>query len=279
MTDWFQTIKNFGNPIKNFGLSLLTFTLKYYLDSIGVINYSTIKYPIIDIKVTVRTNPFWKLWEKYQWEFMCIKHISDVVKPRQVIFDVGSWIGSYTLLFSKLMHNTGQVYAFDCDPKAFDVLRDNLEKNLVTNVRMEKICLSNSVGKADLRFGNGLSESSLINQEQTTKFKMIRVETATIDTYCEENKISPNGIKIDVEGAEGLVIEGCRDTLEKCHPWILLEFHGMFMSEKERIRNWYRIVNSSKKIVFIDGNSQKYQYGSEVTSLPDCQYFHVFIQY
>jgi len=279
MTDWYQTIKISRNRIKKSGLTLLTFTLKYCLDYVGLINYSTILYPIRDIKVTVRTNPFWKLWEKCQWEFMCIKYISDVVKPRQVIFDVGSWIGPYTLLFSKLMHNTGQVYAFDCDPKAFDILRDNLEKNHVTNVHMEKICMSNSVGQAGFRFGNGLSESSLFSNKHTTNYKTISVEISTIDKYCEDNNISPNGIKIDVEGAEGLVIEGCRGTLEKCHPWVLLEYHGMFMSEKERMRNWHRIVESSKKIVFIDGDSQKYQYGSEVEALPDCQYFHVFIQY
>ncbi len=275
MTDWLQIIRTTPKKVREYGLM---FTLKYYLDYMGLINYSTIEYPVRDIKVTVRPDPFWKLCEKHKWELMCIKHISDVVKPGQVIFDVGSWVGLYTLLFSKLMRGTGRVYAFDCDPRAFDILRDNVERNCLTNVQVEKICLSNSVGQADFKF-HGFTGSSLISHNLIANLKTIRVEISTIDKYCEDNSIFPNGIKIDVEGAEGLVIEGCRDTLEKYHPWVLLEFHGMYMSEKERRINWYKIVDSSKKIVFVDGDSRQYQYGSEVTSLPDCPHFHVFIRY
>lgn len=260
----------------------LVFLLKSSLSERGLKVYSTVTYPIINSHITVRPLIYWKELEMGRWEFNCIRYLSNVVKKGTTILDIGAWIGQYTLFFSKLVGDTGLVYAFEPDPKAFDILRDNVEKNCLTNVHIEKICINNSVGEAKfypvIQFGS--SGSSLIPYMRSCAgLREIIVGTTTIDKYCEENGICPDGIKIDVEGAEGLVIEGCRNTIEKYSPWILLEFHGTFMSEKERRINWHKIVGSAKKVIFIDGNSNQYHYRSQVKSMPDCLHFHVFIKY
>ena len=276
----FRFIKNMRTFLKYLTEFGLKFTLKYALSYLGIRTYSTIKYPSVGIKVTVRPHSFWKRLQRGRWEFKCIKYISNVVGKGQTILDVGAWIGPYTLLFSKLMQDTGCVYAFDPDPKAFDILRENVEKNALTNVRIEKICMSNSVGKAQLGASQfGKSGSLLIEREKRTALSKIIVETTTIDKFCEENGICPDGIKIDVEGAEALVIDGCRNIIDKYSPWILLEFHGSYMSEKERKLNWHKIVDPAKKVIFINGNSNQYRHGSKVHSIPDSLYFHIFIQY
>jgi len=249
------------------------------LSHLGIKLYSTIQYPTVDgIKVKVRSSYFWKRLESGQWEPNCIKHVSNITREGQVIFDVGAWIGPYTLLFSKLVQATGRVYAFDCDPKQFDILRDNIEKNRLTNVHIEKICISNCVGQAKFYvFGESLS--SIVEHKQRKKVKEIMVEITTIDKYCEENGIFPDGLKIDVEGAEGLVIEGCQKTIKKHSPWILLEFHSMLMSEKEKRTTWRKMTHSAKKITFIGGNTNQYHYGNEVEFMPDCPNFKIFIEY
>jgi hypothetical protein len=83
---------------------------------------------------------------------------------------------------------------------------------------------------------------------------------------------------MDVEGAEGIVIEGCRTIIEKYSPWLLLEFHGFLMSEDGRKACWHKIVDSAREVMFIDGN-KRYNYGSKVESMPDCLRFHVFVKY
>ena len=254
----------------------LTFALKYALSSMGIRVYSTIEYPVNGINVTVRPEMCWKRLESGLWELNCIRYISDVVKKTDTIFDVGAWKGPYTLLFSKLMRGKGRVYAFEPDKEAFDILRHHVEGNGLTNVHVERLCVANFIGKCKLRsFGSGVT--SIMGRG--TPLKEVVVETTTIDKYCKDNGICPDGIKIDVEGAEGLVIAGCQNVIQKYSPWVLLEFHGMLMSEKERHLYWSEIVKSAKKIVFIDGKSNRYRYGSEVNSMPDCPYFHVFIKY
>ena len=58
-----------------------------------------------------------------------------------------------------------------------------------------------------------------------------------------------------------------------------MEFHGGFMSKEERINNWHKIVETAKKVIFIDGDSKKYHNGDIIGDLPDCTDFHIFIQY
>jgi hypothetical protein len=120
--------------------------------------------------------------------------------------------------------------------------------------------------------------STIVPHKDSTVLDEINVESTTIDRYCEENDIHLNGIKIDVEGAEKFVIEGCQSIIGKYSPWILMEFHGHLMSSEERLTCWYRIVDQAKEVIFIDGFSNLYQYGSKVESIPDCLNFHVLIK-
>ncbi len=277
MENFIQTIHGIIGLLRKYGLN---FTMKWGLDRLGLGVYSTVRYPIDGIEVKTRPNTFWESFKKGLCEIDCFKFISNIVTNGQVILDIGAWIGVYTLLFSKLMNGTGLVYAFDPDPRAFRILKDNINRNRMTNVHLEQLCLSDSIGQATLTAVRlGKSCTSLLRLAQETDFRETVVNTTTIDEYCRNNDIAPDGIKIDVEGAEGLVIDGCQNTIRDYAPWILLEFHGMFMPEAERHHSWHKIVDASQKVTFIRGDSKLYRFGDEVHTLPDCPYFHVFIEY
>ena len=256
----------------------LRFAIKVALNSLGFKLYTTTNYPVNNVKATVRVSTFWKELETGCWEPNCIEYIFPVVKKNSTILDIGAWRGPYTLLFAILMQGTGCVHAFEPNPVAFDALRDNVEKNRLANVHVERLCVGNYVGMAELKtkqFGDGMS--SLLGDASRGFSGAVIVNMTTIDQYCQDNHISPDGIKIDVEGAEGLLWDGSRNTLEKAHPWILLEFHGMLMSKEEARVNWDKIVRSARKIVFVDGDGDEYRCGDQVNRMPNCEDFHVFI--
>lgn len=154
-------------------------------------------------------------------------------------------------------------------------------------LRLKKLGLSNSVGESTFHLikGGGVTQSTIVLHKEgyRTKFlKTIKKQTikiTTIDKYCEERNIQPKGLKIDVEGAERLVIEGGIKTIKKNNLWIIMEFHGLLMPENTRKANWDKIVKSARKIIFIDGKTDKYYSGMELKEMPDCNYFHIFIQY
>jgi FkbM family methyltransferase len=51
--------------------------------------------------------------------------------------------------------------------------------------------------------------------------RRICVEGTTLDSYCESRNIRPAGFKINVEGAERIVIKGGgENTIANCSSWI-----------------------------------------------------------
>jgi FkbM family methyltransferase len=271
---------NFIYASREFGLD---FAVRCTLASMGIgaFPFRIVEYPFEGIKVAVIAHGFWEQFERGDWEPNSIRHVSSVVRAGQTILDVGAWIGPYTLLFSRLVGATGRVFSFEPDPNALRILCCNVEKNAATNVHVEPLCLTDSVGEARLkarRFGESLSTLMVLPDQQAESLAEVVVKSTTIDRYCDDKRIRPDGIKIDVEGSERLVLEGCWNIIETCAPWVLLEFHGKLMPEEERITNWREIVKRAKRVTFMDG-AAGYRYGSEVDSMPDRENFRVFIRY
>lgn len=194
---------------------------------------------------------------------------------------MGAWIGPYTVLFSKLVNTGGKVYSFEPNPKVRKILHHNIKKNRLNNVEILNSAVSDVNGYSKLYPFNTWPDSmaNLLGRQGQSIENPIRVNTITLDTFCEKYDIKPDGIKIDVEGAEALVIKGCQNVLRKYSPWVIVEFHGEFMTDEERMANWDTIVNSAKSVIFIGGENSQYNYGDRLKSLPGCKYFHMAIEY
>jgi FkbM family methyltransferase len=231
----------------------LRFGFAYILDNLGLDIYSSVRYPVGDFKVHVKPHPSWRRLEKgMHKEINCIKLVANIVKENYVIMDVGAWIGQYTLLFAELA-NRGRVYAFEPESEAYNVLCKNVERNNLRNICVERIALSSSTGRAKF-FAFGKTNSSLIKHVQENNPKVEIVETSTLDDYCSRRDLKPDLIKIDVEGAEMLVLDGAKKIIQEYSPRILLEFHAGMMTEQERRANWKKIAHLARKLVFLAAN-------------------------
>lgn len=148
--------------------------------------------------------------------------IKEIVRPGMIAFDVGSNFGWYTLLLSKLVGPRGKVYAFDIVPSLIDTLRKNVELNHLSNVIVTKAALGNK--NADVEFYDdaqsgtaNLSEQMVIHKSRSL-VPMIR-----FDDFVESNRIeSIDFIKCDIDGAEGLFLEGAGQSLQKT-PTMIME--------------------------------------------------------
>lgn len=260
----------------------LVIVLKLFLFKIGIKNvWSRVTYPGTDFVVKIRFNRIWEELSRSRWESNTIKFITTKIKPGDILLDVGAYIGPYTILFSQLASNSGKVYAFEPNPVAYGTLAQNIKTNRIENVQIEWLAVSNRIGKTKLfikEVGDTLSFIEHTSRNESN-WRHIEVCTTTLDDYCEKNSIVPNGIKIDVEGAEGLIFNGGWRTIEEHKPWVLLEFHRIFLNEHE-IRNlWAQILNKAEKIIYLDGLGNKYQFGEKVESIPDGGVFYVFITF
>ena len=110
---------------------------------------------------------------------------------------------------------------------------DILSKHLYLNKKIlkNKIILENCVvGESvsnKVQFYEDLKQSSGMNSIVKNKKNLIKTykNQITLDQYCDENKISPDLIKIDVEGSELNVLKGAMNTILKNKPIIILSVH------------------------------------------------------
>jgi len=143
-----------------------------------------------------------------------IKYLLEQTEPSDVVFDVGANIGLYTCFLSQAVLD-GKVFGFEPYPPNADQLRRNASYN-DGNIRVYEVALSGSPGKINLEVESespiGVGTASITANDDNDH---IAVEQASADALIEEGKLSqPNIVKIDVEGAEPLVIEGMRDALQ-----------------------------------------------------------------
>jgi FkbM family methyltransferase len=158
--------------------------------------------------------------------------LAELIEPGQTVYDVGANIGFFTILCSRLVGPQGKVYAFEPIPENVVTLRHNIALNKLTNVVVVEQALSASTGTAEM-FVSPWSAFHSLNVDGASKREnhgpdggQITVETVTLDEFVQgDGVLAPDLIKLDVEGAELLVVAGMRETLRAVQPLLLVEVH------------------------------------------------------
>ncbi len=158
--------------------------------------------------------------------------LAALVEPGQTVYDVGANIGFFTMLCSRLVGPEGRVFAFEPIPENLATLRHNVALNGLSNVTIVEQALSSSTGTAEM-FVSPWSAFHSLNVEGASKQSdhepqegQITVQTVTLDEFAgREGVRSPDLLKVDVEGAELIVLEGAPETLHSRRPLLLCELH------------------------------------------------------
>ena len=222
-----------------------------------------ISYPCGDVEVIVKSRdlPFWKLLENKKWEYEQLSLLYNLSIKNQVVFDVGAWKGPYTLFLANLVGEKGRVEAFEPMPDTFNTLVDNVRLNNLTNVNCHNTAVSDIDGSIKIKATYRKSPlASIVRYKNDDKLISLNSQSVTIDSFCRKNNIAPHGIKIDVEGAEGLVFKGALETIKTHKPWVIVEFHGYVMSESEKKACWELITRYAVEIIYLKGKETDIHY-------------------
>ena len=127
-------------------------------------------------------------------------------------------MGFYACLIASRFNDQQNIYAIESNPKYVNYINQSVKLNNFTKISVINKILSDR--EEDLYVDNEKVLSSPGDHQNLEKLKAI-----TLDKLCEDKKIDPEIIKIDVHGAEGKVLTGCSQILEKPTKVILLELH------------------------------------------------------
>jgi FkbM family methyltransferase len=135
------------------------------------------------------------------------------LRPDDVCFDVGANIGYYTTLMARAVAS-GAVHAFEPDPLCSSLLELNLHINGLGNASLNRTAMGAQPGRALLVRSTDSGFNSLRDTGRKPVAREVDVPMSTIDSYMETSGARRvDVLKVDVEGAEGLVLEGARGLL------------------------------------------------------------------
>ncbi|HZH38805.1 MAG TPA: FkbM family methyltransferase, partial [Bacillales bacterium] len=151
--------------------------------------------------------------------------VQRLVRQGMTVFDIGANIGNYSLLFSNLVGGEGKVYSFEPTSTTFNRLKQRTENNqnifpfqnavfsqnklIEFNEFPDEFSVWNSIGRPQM-------ENPANPQEYVPIVKSETVSAITVDSFCQKHNIEKiDYLKIDVEGAESDVLNGCQNLLAR----------------------------------------------------------------
>ena len=164
------------------------------------------------------------------------RFIRGVLKAGDVFVDIGANVGWYTMLASTIVGDGGHIHAFEPRRPIVDYLQRTVALNgLDELITVYPIGLSNEIATETLMWGaesdNGGS-ASFVRGDASADMVCQAIEVRSLDGL---NLDHIDVIKIDVEGAEPLVLDGAKRTIERDRPIIVTE---ILPSQLRRVCGW-----------------------------------------
>jgi FkbM family methyltransferase len=145
--------------------------------------------------------------------------ITATLQPGMIFADIGANVGLHTLEAARAVGPTGKVYSFEPTPRTLAALRQNLELNEITGVEVFPAAVLDKGGEAALYLNESLSAWNTVFPDNETT-ESVRVPAVTLDEALRGRE-RVDVVKIDVEGAEPLVLRGMTNILRE-NPGITL---------------------------------------------------------
>jgi FkbM family methyltransferase len=167
-----------------------------------------------------------------EWTEQEIKALTPLLRPGDLVIDVGAYIGTHTIPFAKLVSPGGRVIAIEAQRTAIAFLQTNIALNNLMNV----ICINKFITNKE-----GVIKSLILDQRIEQNFGSLSIKNmkggeiikaTTIDKINLPKNKSLKLIKIDVEEQEAKVLAGAKKTIKKYRPFLYVECSSKKESKK-----------------------------------------------
>jgi FkbM family methyltransferase len=141
------------------------------------------------------------------------------IEPGDAVVDVGANLGMYAVAAADVFRSNGQVLAIEPSPHLGERLQYTANRLGLDSVRICGVCAGEARGRTEFFVANGEGvtgeQSRRIDSSNLAGYQRITVEMDTLDNLVTTHVPggTPCFVKIDVEGAEVLVLRGAGTLL------------------------------------------------------------------
>lgn len=147
-------------------------------------------------------------------EYGDMRLVLDILDEKDNFIDVGGNMGTFSLLAASRIKK-GKIFSFEPSPKILPYLYENIalnKKDEVINVIQKAV--SDRVGYVEFDISSNPDYNHIVYSRENKS--VLRVGSVTLDKFISDNNLNHiKLVKIDVEGAELLVLKGLQESFQK----------------------------------------------------------------
>lgn len=150
------------------------------------------------------------------------------LKEDDHVIDIGANIGYYLFAAAKVLGNKGKFLAFEPLPSNFSVLERNIQSLDIPKdrIQMWPWAIGDTNGTAKFYESKMPNWGGLFQDDKLQQTGTITVEVRRLDEVIESvDGFKPSVLRMDVEGAELLVLAGAKKLIRTYKPMLFIEFH------------------------------------------------------
>jgi FkbM family methyltransferase len=176
-----------------------------------------------------------------------------LLRPGDVFIDVGANVGYHSFRAASAVGAEGRVVAVEANPENARLIAHTIESNGLTNVELVPMALGARRGYVS--FGTHVGSNGGFLPDGAATIDSGRgtiVPTVALDDLAFDRVVV---VKIDVEGAEGIVIDGAVGTIERQRPSFVMEFSQEMttrVSQRSPAEHLGRFIDWGYSIAIID---------------------------
>jgi len=167
-----------------------------------------VKYEL-DLQDDIQKLIYFNVYEKAN-----LNKVLGLIQPGAICLDVGANVGYFALHFAKNL--CSKVYAFEANPVVAEKLKRNISLNNFEHlIEVNQWAVADKVGEVTFSLSSD-SNSGWGHIGEDTRFEKIVTKTDTLDNFFEEKGLEKVDLmKVDIEGAEDMLIEGAKRILSE----------------------------------------------------------------
>jgi FkbM family methyltransferase len=165
------------------------------------------------------------------FELATLRMYDSILRPGDIVLDIGANIGAHTLPFAKLVGKDGRVYAFEPTQYAFAKLRRNVNANPAISSSIELVhamLVSEDCKSITPHIYSSwplAKEEGLHKQHRGKLMSTSDAAAFTLDEFVDRRGINRiDFVKLHVDGSEAGVLAGAANTLRRFRPRVLMEW-------------------------------------------------------
>ncbi len=149
--------------------------------------------------------------------------VKKMIKPGDIVVDVGAHEGFFSLLLSQSVGNDGKVFACEPNPENLRFLRENIRINAMANIKIIPCAIGNEKAERLFYFSDGLGAWGSLDNQWKVAERSEKVQVDTLDNILAAESGRIAFMKIDTEGNDFNVLLGSETILTRDKPHICVE--------------------------------------------------------